>query len=73
MIKQYCRYCGKLKQLIPTGLYNEDNGKIQYKPVCTTIGCESYCLDRGGHKYESFFCFFWFGSSICRICGKKYK
>lgn len=73
MKKEYCRYCGRLKQSISTGLYNQDNGEIEYKLVCSTIGCKRYCIDRGGHKYESLFWSFLFGNNICTVCGKEYR
>jgi hypothetical protein len=38
---KYCQYCGKLKELMPTGYYDESTGKPFEKVCCMNKECES--------------------------------
>lgn len=59
---KYCRDCGKPKELVWTGSFNEETGEKRYSYMCKNPYCKTGCANMGGHFFG------WF-TSVCSRCG----
>lgn len=61
-LAKYCRSCGKKKEPIFKGEYNQYTGKKVMEYRCSEKGCWAYCeMSVGGRGHE------WNGKS-CSVC-----
>jgi hypothetical protein len=58
-MKKYCKICGKEKDKVFTGYYNEQTGEKEYKYKCLVKDCKH------GHHIGRWF----FGRKKCKKCG----